>query len=211
MSETALAARNAPGYTVLYKGMAQEYLDRRIPPSLTTSRQVKANFVIGLFDSNGQVTDITALASRPMTDFCRDAAYYFAVDRDVALTFAHFAKRRNHLAAAVLVQMAIPNSAIQRLSDTERFDLHWPSSEWKELVLCSPRYQKYPSHLRKYRAATLIVGTVAGRPRRVLGRLTSPEQITENMLLRNKAGRHAIQYVWPQETGQDFLMEHGVP
>jgi len=31
------------------------------------------------------------------------------------------------------------------------------------------------------------------------------------MVLNNKAGRHAIQYVWPVETGEEFMEERGAP
>ena len=165
----------------------------------------------GLFESNGNVVRMSCLVSPPETDFCRDRAYYFAVDRDVAVYYANYAKRRESVASVVIVQMAIPDSAIESLPDTERLHVRWPSPEWKELVFRSRRGDPYPAQLRKYTAATLIIGSVAGKPDRVFRRLDSPGQITESMVLRNKAGCHAMQYVWPRETGEEFMEEHGAP
>ncbi|KAK0715474.1 hypothetical protein B0H67DRAFT_537883 [Lasiosphaeris hirsuta] len=193
MSARALAAQNAQGFTLLWKGISQLYLD-------------------GLFDSNGNVVGISRLVSLPQTDFCRGPAFYFVVDRDIAVYYANYAKRRANYSSAVLVRIAIPNPAIEGMSSTERLTVYWPSEEWKELVFRSRRFNPYPSHLRKYKQATLIIGSIAGKPTPLFVNMDSPSQITEPMVLKNAAGQHAVQYVWPLEpAGEDFLLEHGAP
>ncbi|KAJ4855006.1 uncharacterized protein T069G_10564 [Trichoderma breve] len=77
MSEAALGATNAPGSITLYKGMDRSRLTR-------------------LYDSNGHLDDGRALSSRPPTDFDgRVSAFCFAVDRDLAIEYAAFTKRRS--------------------------------------------------------------------------------------------------------------------
>lgn len=165
----------------------------------------------GLHDENGRVVALQKLWSRAPTDFHRgDSAYYFAMDREIAVRYANYAKHRNGVSSTVIVEMAIPNSAIESFSETELLRSYWPSSEWKELVFLSRNELKLTSELRRFRLATLIIGTISSKPTVVFQKLRSPEEIGEKMVLKAKDGRCAVQYVFSQDEGEEFLQRHGV-
>ena len=167
--------------------------------------------VIGLYDSDGKVIELQSLMSRAPSDFHRsENAYYFTTNREIAIYYANYAKRRNMVDSVVIVQMAIPNSAIDSLSETERLCVYWPSAEWKNLVFHCRKGRRLPSELRKFKQATLLVGTIANKSNKVYQKLDSAEQITEHMVLKTRDGRQAIQYVWAAEGGEEFLEEHGI-
>lgn len=206
MSAAAVAAENAPGHTILWKGMAQVYTEGTYISYPATTN------VTGLYDNNGNVARLSCLASLPRTDFCKEQAYYFAVDKDVAIYYANYAKRRDTINSVVIVRMAIPNSAIEGLSDTSRLRVYWPDTEWKKLVFRCRRGDRLSTELVKFRAATLITGHIAGKPNLVFQRLDSADQITESMVHKNQAGRHSVQYVFPQDSGgEEFLEKYGAP
>lgn len=127
----------------------------------------------GLFDANGHVDRIAELLSSGRGDFSRLGAYY-SVD------------------SVVIVHMAIPNAAIESLSETEFVRTHWPSPEWKNLVFHCRRGDRLPTSLRKFKQATLIIGTIAKTPNQVYSRLDSPNQITSKWCSR--PGMDATQF-----------------
>lgn len=173
MSTIALAACHAPGYTMVYKGLDQARLN-------------------GLFDANGHVDRIAELLSSGRGDFSRLGAYYFVIDREIAVYYASYAKRRDSVDSVVIVHMAIPNAAIESLSETEFVRTHWPSPEWKNLVFHCRRGDRLPTSLRKFKQATLIIGTIAKTPNQVYSRLDSPNQITSKWCSR--PGMDATQF-----------------
>ncbi|KAI6779876.1 uncharacterized protein J7T54_001964 [Emericellopsis cladophorae] len=192
LSPEALSAMNAPGYIIVYKGVDQARIN-------------------GLYDSDGKVIDLQPLISSAPSDFHRsENAFYFTISREIAIYYANYAKRRNKIDSVVIVQMAIPNSAIESLSETECLRVYWPSAEWKNLVFHCRKGRRLPSELRKFRQATLVIGTIANKPKKVYQKLDSAEHITEQMVLRTRDGRQAVQYVWSAEDGEQFLEEHGV-
>ncbi|PKK50894.1 hypothetical protein CI102_3104 [Trichoderma harzianum] len=187
MSAAALRAANAPGSLTIYRGTEKFRLDR-------------------LFDSNGNVDNIETLSSRPPTDFCGKAsAYYFAVDRDVAIKYACYAKRRSDISSLVIVHATFKNSTIESLSEAEMQRVYWPSEEWKRIIFWSRRGKKLPSDLHKYRQASLIIGTIAGKPNTVYTNLDHHDEIPEEFVLKNSAGRNAVQYVFLNDEGEELL------
>lgn len=107
-------------------------------------------------------------SSPSVSDLCGARAYRFAADRDIALLYANYAKRRNRNSSVVIAQIAIPDSAIKNLSSSERRSIRSSRLEWKELVFYSRQGRWYPAHLQKYSTATLITGPLAATPDRVV-------------------------------------------
>lgn len=194
MSQAALAAANSPGSITLYKAIDQAHL-------------------AGMFNDAGEVVDISPLFSKDCaTDFMsRESGLYFAVDRDIAEYYACYAKRRGGVNSVAIVQVAISESAIESLSDTELIRTYWPSTEWKNLVFHCRKRQKLPHPLRKFKQAKLIIGTIASKPNVVYERMHDPEQVVERMVLKNRDGRNAVQYAFNDYQGDDFFQEHAVP
>lgn len=131
------------------------------------------------------------------------------MDREIAVYYANYAKRRVEVNSVVVIHMAIPNSAIEGLSTTELVRTYWPSEEWKSLIFHCRKKKKLPSELRKFKDATLIIGTTSKKPNSVDEKMESPEEIVDTMVLKTKGGRSAVQYVFSSEEGDDFLKEHG--
>jgi hypothetical protein len=148
------------------------------------------------------------LLSSVPADLLSENGCSFTRDRDIALYYAAYAKRRDGVDSVVLVQIRIPNSAIESLSETELLRVYWPSFEWKNLVFHCRRHRRLPSTLKKFRQAKLIIGTISTKPTMVYDRLDSPEEITERFVNRGRDGRLATQYVWPQQEGEEFLEQH---
>ncbi|KAL6818446.1 hypothetical protein GGI42DRAFT_310010 [Trichoderma sp. SZMC 28013] len=187
MSEAALSATNAPGSITLYRGMKKSLLD-------------------DLFDSSGNLDNIRTLSSLPQTDFSGNLnAYYFAVDRDVAIHYASYTKRRGEGCPVVLVHATFKNSTIESLPETKLQRLYWPSEDWKRLVFLSRKNRKIPSELRKFNQAALIIGTIAGKPNSVYARLNHHTEITGEFVFKNSAGRNAIQYVFLNPDGEELM------
>ena len=124
------------------------------------------------------------------------------------MQYANYAKRRAEDQSVVIIQVAIPNFAIEGLSDNERFHVYSPSQEWKELVFYSRRGDPYPRNLAKFMNAVLIIGTICSKPSHIFGRLDTPDAISDQWVLKNKDSRPAIQYVWPRQTGEEFFKLH---
>lgn len=210
LSASTLGAQHAPGHTVLYTGLSQwrirgtiNTLAHTVLPRLTTT--------IDLFDQNNRVIParMRELRSPPLTDFSRNSAFYFAIDRYMALYYANYAKHRDGVGSVVIIHIAIPNSATERLDATERQTLYWPDPNWREVVWNSRRGDALPRRLSRFAVATLIIGTVASKPQSVYNRLDSPDLITERFVLKNRDGRNAVQYVFLEREGEEFLKEHG--
>lgn len=139
----------------------------------------------------------------------KEEGFYFTPDKDIALYHSSYAKRRYQLNSAFLIQLRVPNSAIESLSETELQRVYYPSPEWKALVLYSRQWNKYPAELQKFKEAKLIIGTISTAPQAFYYKLKSPEEITVRMLLKGRDERLAIQYAWRGDWGQEFLEEHG--
>ncbi|KAF4466354.1 hypothetical protein FALBO_6803 [Fusarium albosuccineum] len=192
-SSIAIAERDVPGYTVLYKGLDQ-------------------GRIVNLLDDAGRLNQIEALLSPPPSDFSGTRSlFYFTPDFKVAEYYAAYAKRRANVESVVIVRIAIPDDAIWGMEEGEIQRVYWPSREWKELVWYSRRQQRLPSTLRKYRDATLVIGTISKKPERVYHRLKSWEGVSESHVLkvdREHSTRKAVQFVFSGEEGQDFLVKH---
>jgi hypothetical protein len=67
--------------------------------------------------------------------------------------------------------------------------------------------KKLPSQLRKYKQALLIIGTIAKKPNRVYNDMDTFAQINERCVLKTKDGLNAVQYVFHDDEGHEFLEE----
>ncbi|KAK1476693.1 hypothetical protein CABS01_15228 [Colletotrichum abscissum] len=193
-SASAIAARNAPGFTILFKGVEQHR-------------------VANLLNVNGQIDRISPLRSWAPTDFSgHGELYYFTPDYKVAERYAAFAKRRGHNLAVCIVSIAIPNSAIEQMDSPELLRTFWPSPEWKELIWTCRRGQIHPRHLRKYKLATIVIGTISSRPNALYETMQSPAGITSDFVLKvddmNPNSAPATQFVFSAEEGEEFFREH---
>ncbi|KAL8365023.1 hypothetical protein RB595_004030 [Gaeumannomyces hyphopodioides] len=183
MSDQAkLAGRNAPGFIHLWKGIDQARIK-------------------DLRDANGSIDNLESLLSGFPSDFARQLAYYFAVDRDVALMYALWAKNRDGVQSVVLVQISIRNSDIKSLSESEKLTTFYPSEEWKKLVWHCRRPKKLPTELRKFRLASLIIGTIARKPDLAYRNMESWNDIqARDVLMANS--RPAVQYVFLEDENE---------
>lgn len=193
-SASAIAARNAPGHVVLFKAIDQ-------------------GRIAGLLDDHGRLKQIETLVTFPPTDFSGSrSGFYFTPDFKAAQYYAAYAKRRANVESVVMVRIAIPNHVIEGMDEGEIRRLYWPSSEWKEFVWYNRTAKALPRHLRKYRAATLTIGTIARKPSSAYHQLRSWEDISESCVLMvggQDGTRAAIQYVFSgEEEGQDLLNQH---
>ncbi|KAN0073471.1 hypothetical protein V8E54_008691 [Elaphomyces granulatus] len=183
----SLIAQNAPGFTTLYKGLDQARVD-------------------GLFNNWGDVVAWQRLLSNFPSDFLgRDAGFYFAVHRDIAEYYACYAKRRDDVSSVVVIHLTIPNNKIESLSTTQLQKTYWPSAEWKNLVWHCRTARRLPTELRKFKQACLIIGTMAKKPNTAYDKMNSPEQIDESCVLKTKDGGNAVQYVFHNDEGEQFL------
>ncbi|GAB1311760.1 hypothetical protein MFIFM68171_01970 [Madurella fahalii] len=194
-SVRALASRNCPGYTTLYKAMDQARMN-------------------GLFDGSGALSNIRVLLSHPPSDFSGTRSlFYFTPDIRVAEYYASYAKRRVNCESVVIMRLRIPNAAIESLSEPDIRRLYWPSNDWKELVWRSRTRQALPTRLRTYRDALLIIGTISRKPDAQYHALSTWENITERYVLKvgaNGDGNAAVQYVINgEEEGCEWLEENG--
>ncbi|KFA48240.1 hypothetical protein S40293_07375 [Stachybotrys chartarum IBT 40293] len=193
-SASAVAARNAPGFTTLYKGIDQARIE-------------------GLLGEDGKLKDVQTLLSNPPSDFSgRGAMFYFTPNFEVAQYYAAYAKRRAGSESVVIITIAIPNRVIQAMDAPELQRIYWPSPEWKELVWSSRNQNNLRGSLRRSRKATLIIGNIARKPNLSYHRLDSWEQISEDYVLKVDGANGqacAIQFVFTgEEEGDDFLKEH---
>lgn len=190
-SAQAIAARNAPGHTVLYKGMDKARIN-------------------GLLDENGSLNQLGVILSSPPSDFSGSRAlFYFTPDYKVAQYYAAYAKRRAIVESVVIICVWIPNNAIEVLQPPVIQRLYWPSTEWKELVWTCRTARALPKPLRKYRQATLVIGTISRKPNDSYHQLPSSEHINESFILKvdgETGGQPAVQYVFSgEEEGRELL------
>ncbi|EXJ88147.1 hypothetical protein A1O1_05075 [Capronia coronata CBS 617.96] len=119
MSDGAIASTNAPGFAVLFEGISQCRVE-------------------GLLDDDGNLAKLHRLITRPSTDFLgRESGYCFTTEREFAVYYACYAKRRDPTGLAVIICVKVPNSAIESLSSAQLPKTYWPSEEWRRLVFTS--------------------------------------------------------------------------
>ena len=192
-SLSALSASRAPGSVVLYKG-----LDK--------------GRITNLLNDDGSLRELSSLQSASPNDFfSRAVAFYFTPNLDVAEYYAAWAKRRSITEEVVIVSITIPNSAIEQMQEPIGYRLYWPSDDWKKLIWNCLRGQKHPRELRKYRHATLIIGTTSKRPSLYYHTLDYWEQVSERCVLKMVYATReviAIQYCFSGHEGGDFLEEN---
>ncbi|OBT87696.1 hypothetical protein VE02_04053 [Pseudogymnoascus sp. 03VT05] len=156
-----------PGYTTLYNAVDRAQ-------------------ITNLLDQSGKLSRPETLLSSTPSDFSGTRSlYYFTPDHGLARYQAAYAKRRAPRESIAIISFLIPNTAIETLSPQEIQRVLYPSNDWKELFWRSPKQKPFPPHLRKYRDATLVIGTMA-------------------------YGADALyQHVFSgEEGGRDFLTEH---
>ncbi|KAF4502693.1 hypothetical protein FAGAP_1094 [Fusarium agapanthi] len=192
-STSAIAAQNAPGLTMLYKGVDQGRIN-------------------GLFDSQGALDNLSVLLSPAPTDFSRfKNMYYFTPNLYVAKRYAAWAKRREDVVSVVIIQIAVRNSVIEAMNPPNLLRVFWPSSEWQELIWYCRTARKFPKELTKYGNAALIIGTIADKPNKYYHQRSSPQELTEACVLKvkdsdNVGEQTGVQYVFsPESEGETFL------
>ena len=180
------------------------------PPNIVLYRGSRLTRLQSAFDINGCMVRDTTLYTNGPGDFNNGIfnSIYMAVDFEVAKRYAAWAKRRDDNQPAGILRVEMPNAAIESLSHPEKKFLYWPTQEWKELVWKCRRREKLLGKMKQIRNTTLMIGTICGKPNEVIARLPSPDHITESMLIRTSSGRPAVQYVFTDEDGGAFLVEH---
>ena len=76
---------------------------------------------------------------------------------------------------------------------------HWAVWEYYRTA------RRLPTELRKFKQACLIIGTMAKKPNTAYDKMNSPEQIDESCVLKTKDGGNAVQYVFHNDEGEQFL------
>ncbi|KAJ5598451.1 hypothetical protein N7537_008535 [Penicillium hordei] len=153
----------------------------RAPGHTTLYTGIDQARVTRLFDDDGNA-DFGCLVSAPRCDFSgRQADLYFAVDREVAEHYACYIKRRSTCSGVVIIHANIPNSVIVSLSALDVQTIYWPSVEWKSFIFHCRQGKKLP--------------------------LNSGNEITEQMVLKTRDGRNAVQYVFKGDDGDTLLEE----
>ncbi|OBT42966.1 hypothetical protein VE00_07199 [Pseudogymnoascus sp. WSF 3629] len=180
---------------------------------ITPFKAVDRAQITNLLDQTGKLSRLETLLSPPPSDFSGTRSlYYFTPDHDLALYHAAYAKRRAPRESIVIISLLIPNTAIKCLSPPEIQRVSYPSNDWKELLWHSRTQKLLPPHLRKYRDATLVIGTMAyGADAVYKGMKTWEEVGGESVFWEGKGGEGevAVQYVFSAEReGHDFLTEH---
>ncbi|KAM3563006.1 hypothetical protein ARSEF4850_002547 [Beauveria asiatica] len=192
----AAAARNAPGHTILYRGMDE-------------GRAID-------FVQNWNVNYLSTIRSLVPSDFSPNRTlFYFTPQRFVAQYYAAWVTRRSEDIQArpkpIIIQFSIPNSAIESLSETEKLSIHFPDEEWKKLIWNSHKGDPLPAPLKKYQHPTLIIGTTSKGPNSVFNSLRSWEQVSSRHVLRIGPPENlstAIQFVFTEEKGHAFLKQN---
>jgi hypothetical protein len=187
-SPEAIASQNTPGMTVLYRAMDQARTD-------------------GLFDSQGNLDRIMVLESPPRTDFSRNKTmYYFTTSFEVAKRNAAWVKRRANGGSVVLIRIVVRDSIIENMPLGKVQRIFWPSPEWKELIWRCRTGKQFSKELTVYNAATLIIGTVAGKPNQYYHKYSSSAQLTNACVL--EAQDSAVQFAFStDEDGESLLFE----
>ncbi|OBT63587.1 hypothetical protein VE03_07318 [Pseudogymnoascus sp. 23342-1-I1] len=135
---------NTPEYTTLFKP---------IDLAQTTNLLTQSN----------TLSNISPLLSPPPSDFSGGtrSSFHFPPSHDLAIHNAAYAKSRSPRSRIAILRLLIPSAAIESLAASDIQTVLWPSNEWRELVWRSRMRKPLPRYLRKYREATLVVGTVA--------------------------------------------------
>ncbi|VUC24783.1 unnamed protein product [Clonostachys rosea] len=193
-SITSIATNGIDGHTILFKGIDQARTQT-------------------FLDAQGSIQDIGAILSSSPSDFSSDRAlFYFTPELETAHYYAGYAKMRGGDDTNILIIcIAIPNEVIQSLTGDALQYLYWPSEDWKEYVRCNRARKSMPFALRRFRRATLLIGSTAKKTNLVWRRLTGSSSVTENYVLMIN-GEPAVQYVFDgSDQGQEFLKESIVP
>ncbi|KAG5923203.1 hypothetical protein E4U42_005019 [Claviceps africana] len=201
-SEAAAEAANAiPGFTTLFRGMSTARMDH-----LRSSGDSPVN-ALDFQKSHESGSDFVPR---------NNVGIFFSVDREIAVLYALYAKRRHKDHSACLVQIRVPNSAIESLSHEQLQRIYWDPTgndkTWEKVVFNCRQRTTLPREFRsRFSQAILLIGTIARRPNHFYQRLDSYEQITPNEVMRNADGRPAVQYVWCHQEGsyfvEDFCLE----
>ncbi|KAK7424720.1 hypothetical protein QQX98_000298 [Neonectria punicea] len=175
-----------PGHTVLYRGMFQTNL----------------RF---MFNEEGEIVSLAGLFNGPSGDFSpRGYASHMVVDFEVANKYAYFAKLRDPNQLAVIVRLEMPNSALEIMDDTEKFPAYWPSQGRKHLVWNCRREYRLRNEWTRFLKATLVIGTICGKPDKVIQNLQSADDITHDMVLQGPRG-DAIQFAFIGAQGEKYM------
>ncbi len=145
-ARAAAAAGNAPGHTILYKAIDEGRI---------------VNFV-----QNWDSDYLGMMLSSPPLDFSPTRMLFcFSPQRFVAQCYASWVARRNEdieaRPKAIIIQVSIPNSALDSLPEMEKLSVHFPDDEWKRLIWHSRVRRPLPPTLTKFHDATVIIGTAA--------------------------------------------------
>lgn len=189
-----IAARGIDNHTLLFKGIDEARTD-------------------GFLDGQGSIQDIATILSSIPRDFSSDRAlFYFTPELATAQYYAGYAKlRATDETNVIIICIAIPNQVLQGLNGDALQYLYWPSEDWKEYVRCNRARKTMPFELRRFRRATLLIGSRAKKNNFAWRRLTSSGGVTEDFVLMMD-GQPAIQYAFDgSDEGQDFLKENIAP
>lgn len=198
-SETAraYAARNAPGHTVLYKGIDEGRI---------------ANFV-----QNWDPEYLFKMRSSAPSDFSPTRPlHYFSTQRWVAQYYASWVGRRGTsevllTVKPIIVQFSIPNSAIESLPEDERIKLYFPDELWRRMVWSGRRGRRLPRDLSHFHDCTVMIGTISKGPNHDYVRMDSWEEVSErNVLKFGPPGnmKPAIQYAFSDNKGEYLLSQN---
>lgn len=72
------------------------------------------------------------------------------------------------------------------------------------------RDEKFPKQLKKFQKSTVIIGSICGKPDKVITSLSSSDLIKDSMVLEKKGGGKAVQYAFVHIQGRDFVADHGL-
>ncbi|KAG5921511.1 hypothetical protein E4U42_005813 [Claviceps africana] len=188
--EASEAASAVPGFITLFKGVSKARLASLVSDDPST-------VLFGLHSPFP--TDFSALTG----------AIYFAVDREVALHYAYWAKQRDPSGTAALIQIRVPNSAIESLGPEELRTIYWDprgnDKSWEKLIYNNRIRGKRIRNVLGFSNATLVIGTIAKKPIAYYETLRSHEEMTERDVLMNADGRPATQYAWIGDKGEEFV------
>ncbi|KAK5993864.1 hypothetical protein PT974_07301 [Cladobotryum mycophilum] len=179
-------------------------------PFFTAFKVLDLTSTEGLFDQDGSIDDITKLISRKMCTLRVHGGYSFVADEEFATSSAAYAKRRDENATIMVVSLIVARSALATIPQKKFQEIYWPATKWKKLVYHRRRTtRKHPPSLKRFKQATLIVGTMALCSPRAFTRLTHYREITEAYVAKTSRGP-VTEVCWSRERhGERFLLQHG--
>ncbi|UZP34941.1 hypothetical protein NXS19_002757 [Fusarium pseudograminearum] len=187
-----------PGMTTLYKA--------------TSEPQVCPRILNPFLDPEGSLARVEALDTPPPSDFSSLSAMpYFGTSLQTVQIHAAYLKRRgNRCQEVAVVRFCIRNTAFESLDSTQLVQAYFPSDDWKKLVWHSKR--SLPNkELLTFKGATVVVGSVAGKPDKVFQKLESWKDVTEEHVSTIGAyedGEPDVQYGFIRDDGSEFLGKH---